>query len=217
MKPKHSVALFLASIAIGAVLVWFFAAGPSPVEIVSPTEFNEKTEAGAAVYDALKDRLRGRGVIVIGIPPQSEAYAPIVEGFLAKLSEQNPNMVLLKEPRWPELNLKVQSANFDFNSDDISASIEPIRSGIASGQQVVIYTVSIYSTHLIGENAIDRFEKAFGEKIPSLTIGPLTLRHEGENKNEPACVGSMRDLQGLYQLGCFNFQCLKPMMVNCMK
>lgn len=203
IKTKVSLALFFAAIAIGALLVWFFTAGPSPIELVKPTPFVNDSEVANSAYDQINKKLVGENLLIIGVPPQPEKFQPIVSEFLAQLGKDGKKVLVLKEQTWPALSLpeNFQVADFDLNAEDIETQVEPLRNAVQSSL-VVIYSVSIYSTHLIEGNAIHRLESALGESIPSITFGQLVLRHDFENKNEPACVGSMRDLEGLYQLGC---------------
>lgn len=203
IKTKTSIALFFAAIAIGALMIWFFAAGPSAIESVPPQTFTSESEVGKIVYEQLSKKIYGHKLLVIGIPPQPEKYEQVVREIVTQLSTQNPKVLLLKEPKWSKLDLpaNVEIADFDLNDEEIATQAEPLRRAMQT-EMVVIYSVSIYSTHLIPGNAIRRLEEVLGEKIPSITFAPLVLRPEFENENEPACVGSMRDYEGLYNLGC---------------
>ena len=205
MKTKYVLAIFFSSLAAGAGLIWLLSMGTqSPVELITPTQFAAQKEIGAAAFESLGERIRHRKMIVIGIPPQPETYQNIVIGFLEKLAETDPNIIVLKEPKWPALptELKVETFDFMFSDDDLTVESETIQRALDSGKTLVIYSVNIFSSHLILKNPIRRFEEALNRKIPALTVGQLTLRQGGEYKNDPKCVGSMRDTQGLYDLGC---------------
>lgn len=205
MKTKYIIAIFLGSLAAGAALIWLLSMGTqSPVELISPTQFASQEEIGAAAFVSLGERIGTKKLFVLGIPPQPETYQNIVIGFLQKLAENNPNIIVLKEPKWPALpaDLKVETFDFMFSEDDLTVETETIQRALDSGKTLIIYSVNIFSSHLILNNPIRRFETALKRKIPAVTIGQLTLRQGGEYKNDPKCVGSMRDTQGLYDLGC---------------
>ncbi len=205
MKTKYVLAIFLGSLLIGAALIWLLSdGGKSPIEVIEPAQFSDQKELGASAFEKLGERIRTHKLLILGIPPQPDLYQDIVIGFLEKLSASDDKVIILKEPRWPALpkTLKVETYDFIFNDDDLTVEAETVQRALDSGHTVVIYSVNVYSTHLIGDNPISRFEKALKRGVTSVTVGQLTIRHNGEYKNDPACVGSMRDLQGLYQLGC---------------
>ena len=204
MKTKHVTAIFIASLVLGAALVWALSRGPTAVQLIPPAQFASQKEVGALVYEKLHDKLAGKKLLIVGIPPQPEVYQDIFLGFVERFLQDDKNIVVLKEPKWPALpaNLKVETYDFVFNDDDLGVEAKSVQQAINDGKTLIVYTVSIYATHLIPSSPVLRFEHQIGHKIPSVTVGPLVLRHDGENLNDPACVGSMRDEQGLYELGC---------------
>ena len=205
MKTKYVLAIFFGSLAAGAALIWFLSFGSqSPTELIAPTQFATKKAIGAAAFQNLGERIRARKLFVIGIPPQPDIYQDLVIGFLEQLAKTDSQIIILKEPKWPALpsDLKIETYDFVFNDDDLTVEAETVQRALDSGKTLVIYSVNVFSTHLIANNPIMRFEKAIKRQIPAITVAQLTLRHNGEYKNDPACVGSMRDLQGLYELGC---------------
>lgn len=204
MKTKYVIAIFFSSLAAGAALIWLLSNGQTPIVITEPTQFSSQKAIGAAVFDKLGQSVLERKIFVIGIPPQPESYQGIVFGFLEKLAAVEPKLIVLKEPKWPDLpaDLNIENYDFVFSDEDLSVESETVQRALASGHTLVIYSVNIFTTHLIADNPIKRFEKAMKGNLISLSVGQLSLRQNGEHKIDPACVGSMRDLQGLYDLGC---------------
>lgn len=204
MKTKYVLAIFFSSLAVGAALIWLLSNSPTATELIEPTQFSSQKEIGHVVFEKLKEKLKAQKIIAIGIPPQPEVYQDVVLGFLEKLSEKEPKLIVLKEPKWPLLppEMKIENYDFVFSDEDLKVEAETVQRALDSGHMIVIYSVNIFTSHLILNNPINRFEQSLKREIPSLTIGQLTLRHSGEHRNDPKCVGSMRDSQGLYDLGC---------------
>lgn len=212
MKTKYSILLFVCVVAVGGFLLWLLSPKSSSIELIHATKVEDEIAAGSSIYDQLSKKVFGHNLLIVGIAPQPEKYQDYVSGFISQLASQRKTVVVLKEENWPNLKLptQVQVVNFDFdsvskldpNSEELTDTVEEIKSAIAGGATVVVYSASLYTTHLVEVNAIHRFERLYGEQIPSVTFGPLVLRSSEENLNEPACVGSMRDNDGSYALGC---------------
>lgn len=204
MKTTHVIAIFLSSLVIGAFFIWFLADGQSPVELIKPTQYSSQREIGASAYEKLREHLSSKKLLIVGIPPQPEMYQEIVFGFIEKLAAADPKLIVLKEPKWPALpaDINVENYDFVFSDDDLSVEAQTVQRALDEGRTILIYSVNVFSTHLIHNNPMMRFEKQIGRPVSAMTIGQLSLRHGTEHKNDPKCVGSMRDDQGLYELGC---------------
>jgi hypothetical protein len=200
-----SITAFVILILAGTFAVLRYGVQPRSLEIITPSSFARPAEIGAVMFRRLYEPLISTQLVVIGIPPVPESHKDFINGFLdAAKAEKHPYDIVFKEPQWndPQLIGDAKIVGFDFNLEDVDALVKQVRDAMAGGKRVLIYTVSIYSTHLIPGNAMQRFETAWGSPIGSITTGPLATRYEEEGLIDPVCVGAMRDREGLYPFGC---------------
>jgi hypothetical protein len=202
---KLSIAAFIVLILGGTLLLVRYGVAPQTISIMTPSFFDQPEQIGAVFYRRLYDPLTREKLVVFGIPPNPAYQERVLSGFLeAAQMEKHPYDLVLKEPSWkdPARTGGAQIVNFDFNQDDPEEMVQKVKELTSQGKHVLIYTVSLFSSHLIAGNAINRFEATWGAPVFAITTGTLSLAPEFEGLIDPPCVGSARDIQGLYRLGC---------------
>jgi hypothetical protein len=199
--------LILSITTVGIALILKFGYEPAPVVVMSPTEFNDPAAIGAALVRRFYSPIAQDRVAVFGVPPQPEWHREIIHGFmLAAAAEKVPFDVVIAETQMPPLSLvglpPTEVITLPLNSPVTAELIDKVRELKAAGKRVLIYSASIFTTHILAGNVINRYEQATGEHLLAISSGPLALRSEREYLIDPPCVGSERDKDGTAVLGC---------------
>jgi hypothetical protein len=199
--------MITAVVGIGLFLVLKFGYEPAPVRIMKPSYFSNPSEIGAVVYRRFYSPIEEQKLVVLGIPPQPAWHRDIVRGFLdAAAGEKRPFELVIAETQMPDLDLgglpPTELIQLPMNTQTQAELIDAIREARAAGKKTLVYTASVYSTHLLPGNPILRYEQATGERLFSITTGPLALQAVQEFMVTPTCVGSERDGTGIAPLGC---------------
>lgn len=197
--------LSLATAGIASILKFGWV--PAPVMVMSPSHFDNAEAIGSALVRRFYSPIAQEKVVIFGVPPQPEWHRAIVRGFLATAAAEHvPFDTILAEEQMPALpleglsGLEVQTVRMNTTTQgEFVDRLEALR---AAGKRVLIYSASVFTTHIISGNAIDRFEKATGRSFLTISTGPLVLRSDKEHLVEPPCLGSERDHNGTAPLGC---------------
>lgn len=212
--PRWMYVTFISLVfAIGLFVVVKFGYRADPAVILPPSTFSESRMIGVEIYRKLLPQILAPRVVVYGLPPQPEWHRDILLGFLQAAAESGAAFdVVIAEAQMPTLDasaLKAASNGKDveiktvpMNEPTLAALIDELRAQRAADKRVLIYTASIFSTHLLPVAPIARLEHEMAEKYFTVTTGGLALRSERENEVEPPCVGSEVDGQGTAPLGC---------------
>lgn len=180
---------------------------PPPVKMMKPSFFDKTEEIGAVVFRRAFPAVETQAVVAFGIPPQPDWHQGIVRGFLkAAAAENRPFAAIISEEQMPKLNLEgfsgLEEVVVPTNSQTQSELVDALKKFAAEKKRVLLYMPSVFSTHMISGNPIERLEKTLGTRVVSFTSGPLSLRNEQEYLVDPPCVGSERDSNGTSTLGC---------------
>jgi len=211
MKKLHFalyVALIVAMMTAGIFLILKFGVKPQPVGIMKPSFFSKPEEIGAVVYRRFYVDIDTKKLVVFGVPPQPDWNLAVVRGFLREAQAlQRPFDVLITESAMPPLDLTglpspLETISIEMNSPTQSDLIDQLKAYHAAGKRVLLYTASVFSTHLLQGNPINRLEKMTGESYFAITSAPLSLHPDQEFLVDPPCLGSERDTQGTSDLGC---------------
>jgi hypothetical protein len=199
--------MITAVVGIGLFLVFKFGYQPAPVRIMKPSYFSNASEIGAVVYRRFYSPIEEQKLVVMGVPPQPAWHREIVRGFLETAAgEKRPFELVIAETQMPALDLAglppMELIQIPMNTQTQAELIDAIREARAAGKKTLIYTASVFSTHLLPGNPILRYEQATGDRLFSITTGPLALQAVQEHVVTPSCVGSERDGTGMAPLGC---------------
>jgi hypothetical protein len=199
------VALILVIVAAGFSLLRF-TYEPAPVPVMAPSYFDTPTQIGEVLLKRFYSPVSTDKIVFFGVPPKPDWHRQVVQGFLlAAAREKVPFDVVLAEEQMPELDLKdlpgmdVQKVIMNEQTSAFVTQLQGLRS---SGKRVLVYTASVFSTHLVAGNAIAKYENVSGLHVLALTSGPLALRSDQEQLVDPPCVGSEVDREGFAPLGC---------------
>jgi hypothetical protein len=176
-----------------------------PVDVMSPSFFDDPEEIGAVVYRRFYTDIELRKRVVFGIPPQPDYHRLIVRGFLkAAMVEKHPFEALISEQQTIPLDLKdlppLETVTVPTNTDTQAELVDAIKR--FDGKRLLIYLPSVFSTHLLPGIVITRLEAVLQENLLTITTGPLALRPDQEYRVDPPCLGSERDTSGTSALGC---------------
>jgi len=199
--------LILAITTIGIALILKFGYEPAPVNVMSPSFFESPERVGAALIRRFYSPVAQDKVIAIGIPPQPDWQRKVVKGFLeAALAEKVPFDAIVAEAQMPPLDLSglppIEVHSVQMNSATQSEFIDRVRELRTAGKRVLIYSASVFTSHILPGNPIDRYEKMAGERVLTISSGPLPLKSDQEYLIEPPCRGSEVDKDGVAPLGC---------------
>jgi hypothetical protein len=84
--------------------------------------------------------------------------------------------------------------------------VDQIQRAAKEGKRALVYLPSIFSTHLLKGNVINRLEASTGQTFLTITASPLALKSDQEFLVDPPCVGVERDANGTADLGCVVLQ-----------
>jgi hypothetical protein len=203
--------LIITMIASAASII-FKTAKPQAAEIMKPSVFAQPDEIGAVVYRRFYAPLESQKVVIFGVPPQPPWHQKVLLGFLkVAQAEKRPYDAIIMQPEMPPLDVSglqradgspIDVVQAPMNDTAQAQLLDAIRSRRQAGQRVLVYTPSVFSTHLLPANPLQRLEKQTGEHFFSITTGPLVLQPVQEFLIDPPCVGSERDQNGTAPLGC---------------
>lgn len=201
------VAGVLAIMTAGVFLLLRFAYEPTPTQVMSPSFFSQPEDIGVAVFRRFYAPIAEKKLVVVGVPPQPDWQRQIIRGFLRGAAAENiPFDVILAEEAMPPLDLAglpaITIQSVQMNTKTQAEFIDRLNAIRQSGKRILIYTASVFSSHLLPANPIHRFEKITGEHLFSITTGPLALANGQEHLVDPPCLGSERDVSGTAALGC---------------
>jgi hypothetical protein len=174
---------------------------------MKPSFFDVPEDLGATLYRRFYVPIEQRKFVVVGVPPRPDWHVKIVRGILqAAASENKPFEVILADSQMPALDLSglppAQMHLVTMGDATQAAFADAAREARASGKRVLVYTASVYSSHVLQGNPIHRYEKMTGENLLSITTAPLALSSSEEHVVDPPCIGGERDTTGLAPLGC---------------
>jgi hypothetical protein len=185
---------------------------PQPVGILKPSFFSNPTEIGAVVFRRFYSPLETQPVVVFGIPPQPVWHQDIILGFLrAAKAEGHPYDVVVAEPQMPPLDYSglttlngsaIEVILMSFNQEVASEFGDKLAALRSEGKKVLVYTASVFSTHILRSNPLVRFEKNHNVRLFSFTSAPLAVKPAQEFLIDPPCLGSERDQSGTADFGC---------------
>jgi len=194
-------------IATGVAVLFVVGREPHATIVMSPSMFGGPEQIGAALLIQLQNQITDQKVVAFGVPGQPDWQRAIVRGFLAAAAaEKIPFDVIIAEQRMPTLDItdfsQTEMHSIATNTKTQSEFVELMQAARSAGKRVLIYTASVFTTHLINGNSIDRYEKLTGEKLLTISSGSLALRSNQEFLIDPPCLGSERDQNGTAALGC---------------
>lgn len=204
---KLHIPFVIGVLAAGLFVVLKFGVHEAPVTIMEPAHYSRPEEIGRALHEGIGESVADQRVVAFGVPPQPEWHQRILRGFLRAAEEKGvPFDLLVIEEQMPRIDLseftKMEKITLSMNSPTQAELIETLDRARTANQRVLIATVSLFSTHILRGNPINRYEKSTGTSVFSITTGPLSLRPDQEHLVDPPCVGSARDAKGTAELGC---------------
>jgi hypothetical protein len=184
-----------------------FGYEPAPVPIMSVSTFANPEEIGVTVFRRFFSPVTQYKIVVFGLPTQPEWHRQILRGFLQAAADYKiPFDVLIAEADMPQLDISglppIEVQAIATNTPTQAEFVDKIQALKKAGKRVLVYLPSVYSSHLLARNPIDRYEKSTGEHLFSITSEPLSLNSAQEKLVDPPCMGSERDSSGTALLGC---------------
>ena len=199
-------ALILVIVAAGFSLLRY-TYEPAPVAVMSPSMFDSPAQIGDVLLKRFYSPVSTDKVVVFGVPPKPDWHREVVHGFMAAAArEKVPFDIVLAEEQMPALDLTglpaVEVVTVVMNARSQNEFIDRLRTLRENGKRILVYTASVFSTHLVESNPISRYEKSTGQHLLSISSGPLALRSDQEQLIDPPCVGTEVDREGYAPLGC---------------
>ena len=207
MKKVLYFVCVLGILTAGVVTVLKFGLKPGGKGVMKPSFFEQPEEIGAVTFRRFYAPIEERKMVFFGVAPQPDWHPKIVEGFLkAAAAEKQPFEVLVTDDTVPELNLAglppMEKLVVRLNTSDQTEVTNVLKHLVNAKKKTLIYTVSVFSSHILDGNPINRLEKTAGMRFFSISTGPLALRPNQEHLVDPPCLGSERDVSGQAALGC---------------
>ena len=174
---------------------------------MKPSFFDKPEEIGETLYRRFYWPMEEQKRVVIGIPPQPEWNRQIIRGFLAGAAHEKKDFgALIAEQQMPDLDLSglppMEVVKVSTTGTMQAQVVDALNRFSKEGKRVLIYLPSVFSTHTLKDNTVQRIEAQLGAQLFSVSIAPLALRFEQEYLINPACVGSERDENGTAKYGC---------------
>lgn len=206
MKKLYFFLIF-AILAGGIFLILKFGTKPQPVGIMKPSYFTAPHEIGAVVFRRFYVPIEDQRLVVFGVPMQPQWHHDIIRGFLgAAEAEKRPFDVLIFDEAMPSFTIEnhpnIERLTVPLNSSTQGELVDLLEDLRARNKRALLVTASVFSTHILAGNPINRFEAMTGERVFSITSAPLALRPDQEHLVDPPCIGSVRDQNGTSDLGC---------------
>jgi hypothetical protein len=189
----------------GMLVVLKFGYQPVPPMVMTPSFFDQPTEIGALVFRRFYAEIGERKIVVFGTPSEPAYHREIVEGFLAAAKHDgSPFDVMIVEEQMPDIQKPegLIEKRVPTNSPTQAELVDALREVQSKGERAFVYMPSVFSTHILKGNPVERLEKTLGTKLFSITTAPLALANDQEYIVDPPCVGSERDSMGVSDLGC---------------
>ncbi len=207
MKRVVYIGMLLAIVTAGIFLIFKLGYEPQPVGIMKPSYFDKPDQIGATVYRRFYVPIEQKKIVLFGIPPQPTWHQEILKGFMeAAAAEKRPFEIMIAESQMPPIDLTnlppLDVRLIAINTETQAEFADQLRLARESGKRTLVYMPSVFSSHLLPGNAVNRYEAQTGENLFAITTGPLALRHDQEYVVEPVCIGSQLDGRGLAPLGC---------------
>lgn len=200
-------ALIVTIIATGFAMIFKVGYDPAPALIMKPSKFDQVEKIGSVAFRRFYVPIEQEKRVVIGIPPQPEWHRDVIRGFLKEAASLGfPFEVIIADAQMPSLNLEgiptVELHVVSMTSPTLTELGDRLQEARSAGKRTLVYTSSIFSSHLLEGNPITRFEKATGERFLSITTAPLALSATEERFIQPPCVGTEQGGSHLAALGC---------------
>jgi hypothetical protein len=197
----------LAIMTAGIFATLRFGYVPSPVPVMSVSTFSTPEDLGVTVFKRFFSPISQYKLVVFGVPTQPEYQRQIIRGFIKAAADyQVPFDVLVAEADMPRLDLSglppMEVEAIPTNSPTQAEFVDKIQALRKAGKRILVYVPSVYSTHLLVRNPIDRYEKSTGEHLFAITSETLSLNPNQERLVDPPCTGGERDSEGTAALGC---------------
>ena len=201
------VVMILAVLGSGVGLLMRSGDKPVPITVMAPSNFDTPEQIGAVLYRRFYAQIEQSKVTVFGIPTDPNYYRQIIHGFLdAAQIEKRPFDVLIAEGEMTDLDLSgiapMEVIKMPVNTETDAQFIETLQRAKAGGKRVFVYLPSIFSSHLLKASPVNRYEKATGETLFSISTGALALKPNQEYVVDPVCIGEELDRDGLSPYGC---------------
>lgn len=189
--------VILAAIAFIALAV-SFGARPKAARLIDPSGFAGPESLGSALYDRMAPFLETESVLVFGGDPNRPSDFVVAQAFLARAKsigrpfyELMIQTALSAEPNWQLIDINEQTSLLARKIDALTK------------QKIFIYVPSIYSSHLIADNPIQRLEQALGgRRLVAVSLMKWALNSMEAKELNPGCSGLERDRAGTAGLAC---------------
>jgi hypothetical protein len=210
MKKLYVLGLLL-MMTVGVAAILKLGYKPVPIGIMKPSFFATAEEIGIVVFRRFYSPIIEKKLVFIGVPPQPDWNLEIVHGMLrAASAEKVPFEVVIAEAQMPGLDFTglppVELVTIHTNSDTLAELVDQIQRVTKEGKRTLVYLPSVFSTHLLANNVVNRLEAITGQNYMTITTTPLALKADQEFLVDPPCVGDERDANGTASLGCVVLQ-----------
>jgi hypothetical protein len=217
---KYGIAFGMVIITLGVALSIKYGYRPAPARIMKPSFFEKPEQIGAVAMKRFYAQLASEHVVVLGLPTNRDWSADVAKGFVqASFENQRAPVKIFVEAKLPDhFKAAIQSQSqgvpileIETNTQTMAALGDAVSEALASKQRILVVVPSLYSSHLLEGNPINRLESLIdipGQKegtaagLFSITVGPLALEAAQEVEIDPICMGSERDGSGTAALGC---------------
>jgi hypothetical protein len=194
-------------VTFGMFSIWKFGYEPAPTRTMDPSYFDSPEAIGTSMYLYFYPAIETKHIIAIGVTPQPDWNRAIVRGFLLEaVKREKPFEMIIAEEQMPVLDVsglpQMELTQVSVAAEDQTPVVNAVKRAIESKKRTLLYLPSVFSTHVLKDNAIHRLETALGTNLLALTVGPLALKENQEYLVQPPCVGAERDSNGTSALGC---------------
>lgn len=202
-----SISAVFILVTIGIFSILRYGYKPAPVRVMKPSFFAQPEEIGATVYRRFFSPIEQHKVLVFGVPPAPDFHRQIVRGLLlAAVAEKLPFQAVVMEEQMPPLDLtglpEMEKYTLRMNTPTQADWIDLMAKLKKEDKRVLVYSASVFTSHILTGNAVARYEEKTGERLFTISSLMLSLAAAQEHKVDPPCVGSERDANGGAPLGC---------------
>jgi hypothetical protein len=205
--PTILIIFFLVVVTGGVFSILKYGYVPAPVVVMKPSFFSKPEDIGAVIYRRFFSPIEERKRVFIGIPPQPAWYRSVILGFVQTAAdEQHPFDVVIVEEQMPQIDFSkfttLNVMNLATNMDSISQLTGLLDQFARDGKRVLVYLPSIFTSHVLAGNLINRIEAALQTHELTISVMPLALAPDQEYLIDPQCLGSERDTNSTAPIGC---------------
>lgn len=192
---------------VGIGVSVYFGIQPKAVPKITLSGFENPEEMGQAIFKRLRLEIQSASILFLGVIPEQKAHYQIWQQLLQESIQPGwkyDQIVIEKNLPYIELLTKnsAPAELLDLKADFDRLAVG-LKKAVAEKKRVVIIAPSIYISHLLKGNTVDRLQNEHNLKVVSFSSSTFPLSSDQEKNMDIPCVVNEQDHSGAGLLGCF--------------